>query len=79
MGKKFNHLLYVSDLKLYEESKEDNMEVLENTGRMFTDDINTKQVCYSCHEKREDDGRWWNTNSWWDSYRRSERSLSTEV
>ena len=54
----------MADLKPYGKSKDDNMEVLENTGRMFTDDINMKQVCYSCHEKREDDGSWWNTNSW---------------
>ena len=68
----------MADLKLYGKSKDD-MEVLKSTGRMFTDEINMKQVRYSCHEKRKDDGRWQNTNSWWDSYRRSERSLSTEV
>ena len=63
----------MADLKPYGKSKDD-MKVLMNTGRMIADDINIKQVGYSCHEEWKDDGRWRNKNSWWGSYRRSERS-----
>ena len=57
-------LLNMDDLKLYEKSEPD-LEAPMNTIRIFSNSIKNwyKQVCYSCHKERKEDGRLWNTNS----------------